>query len=212
MNNHYPFLLKPLPYAYNALEPYIDEETVTIHHDKHLQTYVDNLNKALENYPQYHDWSLRKLVTDFDYMPFQIQTAVKNNAGGVFNHNLYFDLMTPNSSKKPLENVSKAIDNSFESYDEFVKALTQAALGQFGSGWAWLVTDNSGNVKIVSTPNQDTPLTSNLYPILLVDVWEHAYYLKYKNKRVDYVNNWFNLINWQAVEERYNNRNKFFES
>lgn len=203
MNDHYKFVLKPLNYDYDALEPYIDAETVRIHHNKHLQTYVDNLNKALSKCESFHKWSLEKLIVNNCRLPNDIQTAVRNNAGGVYNHNFYFDIMTKDSTKKPVGILSDEIKNQFSSFESFKEKLKSVSLNQFGSGWGWLVCDKCGKLKIISTPNQDTPLTMNLCPILLVDVWEHAYYLKYQNRRADYLDNWFNVIDWEKINHNY---------
>ncbi len=202
MNEHYPFQLKPLPYSYEALEPYIDAQTVMIHHDRHLQTYVNNLNKALESYPEYHAMTLHDLIVRNKELPESIQTAVYNNAGGVYNHNMYFDIMAKDvdSSSSILK---REIEKTFSSFDEFVKQLTAASLGRFGSGYGWLVLDKDKKLKIISTANQDSPLSLGYCPIMPLDVWEHAYYLKYQNKRNEYVENWFHLINWNAVDKLY---------
>ncbi len=205
MNNgdHYPFSLKPLPYAYGALEPHIDAQTVMLHHDKHLQTYVENLNKALMDYPQYHNWSLLDLVRHYEELPAEIRTVVRNNAGGVYNHNLYFDTMQTPSGGKPVGRLAQAIKMSFGSYEAFQKKMKDASLEQFGSGWAWLVLSRTGKLEIMSTPNQDTPFAHGACPITLVDVWEHAYYLKYQNRRGEYIDNWFPLIHWEQAEVNY---------
>lgn len=203
MNEHYKFILKPLEYDYDALEPYIDKETVEIHHNKHLKTYVDNLNKALSKCNAFHMWSLEKLIVENCKLPKNIQTAVRNNAGGVYNHNFYFDIMTNNSTKKPVGILASEIKKQFLSFENFKEKFKQTALNQFGSGWGFLVSDRCGMLKIISTPNQDTPLTMNLCPILLVDVWEHAYYLKYQNRRADYLDNWFNIIDWEKANLNY---------
>ncbi|HHX80959.1 MAG TPA: superoxide dismutase [Acholeplasmataceae bacterium] len=205
MKTTYPFELKPLPYAYDALEPFIDKETMHLHHDKHHQAYVNNLNKALENYPELHNKTLLELLQNLKKLPEEIQTAVRNNGGGVFNHNLFFDGMTPDSSKMPVGNLAKAIDRAFGSFENFKETFKKAALGRFGSGWAWLVSDENGDVKIVSTANQDVPLNLTVNPILEIDVWEHAYYLKYQNRRAEYIDNWFNVIDWNKAEYIYNN-------
>lgn len=205
MKTTYPFELKPLPYAYDALEPFIDKETMHLHHDKHHQAYVNNLNKALENYPELHNKTLLELLQNLKKLPEEIQTAVRNNGGGVFNHNLFFDGMTPDSSKMPIGNLAKAIDRAFGSFENFKETFKKAALGRFGSGWAWLVSDENGDVKIVSTANQDVPLNLTVNPILEIDVWEHAYYLKYQNRRAEYIDNWFNVIDWNKAEYIYNN-------
>jgi Fe-Mn family superoxide dismutase len=199
LNNHYPFELRPLPYAYDALEPYIDTATMEIHHNKHLKAYVDNLNAALKDYPQYHQMSLEQLIIGCCCLPQAIQTTVKNNAGGVYNHNFYFGIMGY-ANNSPSSTIQNAIENAFGSYDHFKAALKDAALKRFGSGWAWLAFNSCGKLEIVSTANQDTLLCTRLRPIILIDVWEHAYYLKYQNRRGDYVDNWFNVIDWGKAE------------
>ncbi len=200
---HYPFQLKPLPYPYDALEPHIDTETVTIHHDKHLKAYVDNLNKALAPYPDYHNWPLEKLLCNLLLLPKSIQTAVKNNAGGVYNHNLYFYGMSGTKNQQPQGELRDLLVNTFGSYEKWQSLFREAALAVFGSGWTWLVLDQLGNLKIANTANQDTPLPRGLCPVLLVDVWEHAYYLKYQNRRGNYLDNWFPLIDWHQAEKNY---------
>lgn len=203
MNEHYKFELKPLPYSYDSLEPYIGRSTLSFHHDKHLQTYVDNLNKALSGAPEFQGWSLEELIRRQEELPESIRTAVRNNAGGVYNHILYFDGMAPENTTEPSGKLKTAIEQTFGSLEAFESKLKEAALAQFGSGWAWLVTDSNGNLSIVKTPNQDTPLTLGLCPILVVDVWEHAYYLDYQNRRADYFDNWYKLINWKEAEKNY---------
>ncbi|HEX3037818.1 MAG TPA: superoxide dismutase [Oscillospiraceae bacterium] len=205
MDNHYPFELVPLPYGYEALEPNIDTKTMNFHHNRHLKTYVDNLNAALANYPFYQTWNLRKLLMNLTRLPKDIQTAVKNNGGGVYNHNFYFAGMVPSSKSKYSADSSlgKAIEKTFGSYEEFKSQLKKSALSQFGSGYAWLVFTPQRQLRIVNTANQDTVIVQNYRPILTIDVWEHAYYLKYQNKRADYVDNWFNIINWQQAEQNY---------
>jgi len=202
MSIHYPFPLMPLPYTTTALEPYIDRESLAIHHDKHLGKYVDTLNKTLQPYPQFHTWSLEKLLRNFNVLPSKIQVDVKNNAGGVFNHNLYFCLMGRGSSE-PVGTIAEAIKSQFGSLEVFKEKLKEAALSQFGSGYGWLAINNSGKLSVEKTLNQDTVFTKNLYPVLLVDVWEHAYYLKYQNRRDEYFESWFKVINWENVEENY---------
>lgn len=201
--NHrtYPFELLPLPYAYDALEPYIDAETMRFHHDRHLKTYVDNLNKALEGYPQYHLWTLEELLKNLSELPDGLQTAVRNNGGGVYNHELFFELMAP-GEQAMLPQVSGA----FGGEEAWKKEMKAAALGQFGSGFAWLVSEPSGGLKVIALPNQDNPLSMGLLPILPLDVWEHAYYLKYQNLRADYIDAWFHVINWSGVSERLEQR------
>ena len=202
LNNCYPFELQPLPYPYDALEPYIDKQTVEIHHNGHLKTYVDNLNKILQDYPQYQNLCLEELIMCSCILPEKIRTDVLNNAGGVYNHNLYFNIMG-NSNNTPSEKMLKIINSCFGSFEQFKILFKESALNRFGSGYAVLAADKCGNLKIISTANQDTLLKTYLKPILLIDVWEHAYYLKYKNKRANYIDNWFNVIDWKNVEENY---------
>lgn len=201
------FELMPLPYAYNALEPYIDKDTLLLHHDKHHKSYVDNLNKALDKYPDIHYSSLEELLVNIDNLPKDIQEVVKNNAGGDYNHNLYWTIMGPNKGGPPKNMLLKAIERDFGSFEKFKDEFKNTALSMFGSGWAWLLSDNEGNLKIISTPNQDTPLPMNLTPIIVLDVWEHAYYLKYTYRRSDYIDNWWNVVNWDQAELNYNESN-----
>ncbi|MDR0850828.1 MAG: superoxide dismutase [Christensenellaceae bacterium] len=200
-NNKYPFVNLPLPYAYNALEPYIDEKTMMLHHDKHLQTYIDNLNTVLHNQPKYQEWTLEELLYNAARLPADIQTAVINNGGGVYNHRLYFDGLI-NGGTKIGPKTSQLIDKSFGSMDKFKEQLKVMGLGVFGSGYAWLGFNKAGELKLIKTANQDTPIPLNLYPILNLDVWEHAYYLKHYNVRTDYIDDYLNIINWDRVEER----------
>ncbi|MFA7434759.1 MAG: superoxide dismutase [Bacilli bacterium] len=203
MNKTYPFSLEKLPYEYDALEPYIDKETMHFHHDKHHQAYVNNLNAALENHPELHNKTLEDLLRNLNTLPNDIQTKVRNNGGGVFNHNLFFDLLTPNSPKKPVGKLAEAIDAKFGSFEKFKETFKKAAMDRFGSGWAWLVADKNNELMIVSTPNQDVPLQLEVKPLLLIDVWEHAYYLNYQNRRADYVENFFNIIDWEKVNKLF---------
>lgn len=203
MDDRYVFELVPLPYPYHALEPFIDEKTMMLHHDRHLKTYVDNLNKALAPYPAYHRWSLPMLLKNISALPLSLQTPVRNNGGGVFNHNLFFSIMEPAHGGKPYGNLARAIEKYFGSYDNFAKQLKQSALSVFGSGYAWLVMDKMGRLKMITTHNQDTPLPLGYCPILLIDVWEHAYYLKYNNRRDEYIDAWMNIINWDQAEKNY---------
>lgn len=196
------FELPELPYAYDALEPHIDNETMSIHHTKHHNTYVSNLNGALEGYSDLQNKSLDELLKDLDNLPKEIQTAVRNNGGGHANHSLFWELMSPNGGGSPKGSLAEAIDAKFGSFDQFKEEFKAAATGRFGSGWAWLVVDN-GELAITSTPNQDTPIMEGKTPILGVDVWEHAYYLKYQNKRPDYVSAFWNVVNWDKVAELY---------
>lgn len=202
-NQHYKFELMPLSYPYDALEPYIDQRTVRIHHDGHLKTYVNNLNNTLEPYPKYHDWTLEKLIIFNRILPKKIQTPVRHNAGGVYNHQLYFNIMSPHSDKSDAKRLMPEIEKQIGSYEEFADKFKKSALDVFGSGYAWLAMDRNGHLKIINTANQDTVLTINLCPVLLIDVWEHAYYLKYQNKRSDYIDNWFNIINWEQAEKNF---------
>ena len=203
MSQHYPFEAEPLPYSYDALEPHLDARTLTFHHDKHLQTYVDNLNKALEPFPAFHGKCLRELLRSENDLPETARTAVHNNAGGVYNHHLYFRTMGGRSGDRPTGALAAAIDRDFGSFDRFQQKIKEAALTQFGSGWAWLASDGEKRLRILKTPNQDTPLTLDLHPLTLVDVWEHAYYLQYQNKRADYLDHWLNVVDWKAVEALY---------
>lgn len=204
MNNHYPFKMVPLPYDYDALEPYIDASTMTLHHNKHLKTYLDNLNEALENYPTYHSWTLERLISYSGALPQRIRTAIHNNAGGVWNHNLFFSIMTPPRGRNtPFGPLLEAINKRFGSFEKFREAFKQSALSVFGSGWAWLVVGRGGHLEIVTTANQDSVLQMGLCPVLLLDVWEHAYYLKYQNRRGDYIDNWFHVVDWQQALNLY---------
>ena len=199
----YPFVVRPLPYEYDALVPVLDAETLTFHHDKHYKTYVDNLNSALSDYPELQKMSLPQLLTDITALPAAIQTAVRNNGGGVYNHELYFDSMREPVGQEPEGALSEAIERDFGSYRQWTAHMQQAAAGKFGSGWAWLVADKKGALSIVQTSNQDVPDLEEYTPILLVDVWEHAYYLQYQNRRADYLDGWFELINWRKAGKRY---------
>jgi len=191
--------LVKLPYAYDALEPYIDARTMEIHHSKHHATYVANLNNALQPHADLQGKSLEALLTDLNAVPEAVRTAVRNNGGGVFNHNMYWMMMAPKAGGEPKGEVAKAIDSAFGSFAAFKDQFTKAGLGRFGSGWAWLVVDKSGKLAITSTANQDSPISEGLRPILTVDVWEHAYYLKYQNRRADYLAAWWNVVDWETV-------------
>lgn len=197
------YTLPDLPYEYDALEPFIDVETMHLHHDKHHNTYVTNLNAAIEKYPELADKTVEELISDMDSIPADIQTAVRNNGGGHANHSFFWEILAPNAGGEPTGKIKDAIDKAFGSYDNFKEEFTKAATTRFGSGWAWLVTDKDGNVSVESTPNQDSPLMDGRTPVLGLDVWEHAYYLKYKNVRPDYIKAFFNLINWNAVNKAY---------
>lgn len=197
------FTLPKLPYSYDALEPYIDAKTMEIHYTKHHQAYVDNLNAALKDYPALQKKTLEDLLENIDALPEAIRTAVRNNAGGHFNHSLFWLLMKKNGGGKPKGNVAKLIKEKFGSFENCQTEFNAAAKKVFGSGWAWLAIDGDGKLVGISSPNQDAPLMGGLQPILGLDVWEHAYYLKYQNRRPDYINAWWHVVNWDQVEENY---------
>ena len=199
------FQLPPLPYPSDALEPFIDKLTMEIHHDKHHGTYVTNLNKALEAHPDLQKKSIQDLLrNNLSAVPEAIKTPVRNNGGGHYNHSMFWLILDPRKPNgKPVGNLAKAIDSTFGSFDKFKEQLTAAALGRFGSGWAWLLKSGP-KLEINSAANQDCPLMDNKYPVMGVDVWEHAYYLKYQNRRADYLNAWWNVVNWQEIENRFN--------
>jgi Fe-Mn family superoxide dismutase len=197
------FELPPLPYAANALEPHIDEQTMNIHHGKHHQAYVTNLNKALEAHADLQSKSIEELLSNLSAIPEDIRTAVRNNGGGHWNHTFFWKLMTPGGSSTPTGALADAINAKFGSFDEFKAAFMAAAVGRFGSGWAWLIMADDGSLSIESTPNQDNPLMEGKKAILGLDVWEHAYYLKYQNRRPDYVDAWWNVVNWDEVGALY---------
>lgn len=204
MNNFYKFVNLPLPYAFDAMEPFIDKKTMEIHHDKHLQGYVDNLNKALERYPELQRLPLEALVTPPDTLPIANKNAIKNNAGGVYNHRFYFNSLIPAANAKaPSGMLLEDINKTYGSFAAFKADFKAAALSVFGSGYAWLVVDNKGDLNIITTANQDTPLSLNLCPILNIDVWEHAYYLKHYNMRANYIDDWFNVVNWDKANKRF---------
>jgi Fe-Mn family superoxide dismutase len=195
------FELPPLPYAADALEPYIDAQTMTLHHDKHHQAYVNGLNAALEKHPELADKSLEELLRDLNAVPEDIRTAVRNHGGGTWNHTMFWEIMGPNAGGQPGGELGQAIDSAFGSFDAFKSELEKAATTRFGSGWAWLVRNGDG-LSVVSTANQDNPLSDGLTPVMGIDVWEHAYYLKYQNRRPEYISNWWNVVNWEAVAAR----------
>ncbi len=197
------FSLPPLPYAADALEPHIDKTTMEIHHGKHHGTYVSNLNKALESAPELANKNVEDLLAhNLAIVPESIRTAVRNNGGGQVNHTMFWQIMGPNAGGQPAGRVAEAIRGAFGSFDQFKEKFNAAALGRFGSGWAWLVKDG-GRIDIVSTANQDSPIMEGKFPILGLDVWEHAYYLKYQNRRAEYINAWWNVVNWQEIEKRF---------
>jgi len=195
--------IDPLPYAYNALEPHIDEQTMQIHHDKHHQAYANNLNAALEKHPNLQSKSAVELVQDLNAVPEEIRTAVRNNAGGVVNHNFFWKIMGPNGGGAPTGAIADAIKEAFGSFEDFKTQFNEAGAKRFGSGWVWLVKDGSGQLQIVSTPNQDNPLPDGQTPVLGNDVWEHAYYLKYQNLRPKYLEAWWNTVNWDEVNKNF---------
>jgi superoxide dismutase, Fe-Mn family len=195
-----PYELPPLPYPYDALEPHIDEETMRLHHDKHHQAYVDNLNKAIAT-TEWDGRPLEQVLDDVDLLPQERQAVVRNNGGGHANHSLFWELMSPDGGGEPEGDLRAAIEDTFDSVSELKLQLNDAALTRFGSGWAWLVHDGTG-LAVVSTPNQDSPLMQGHTPLLGIDVWEHAYYLRYQNRRGDYVDAWWNVVNWPRVAEQ----------
>lgn len=201
------FELPKLPYAEDALEPYIDAQTMNIHHTKHHQTYITNLNAALDKHPELANKSLEQLLSDLNAIPEDIRTAVRNHGGGTWNHNLFWEIMGPKMSGSPAAALTKVLEASFGSFEAFKDEFTKAATTRFGSGWAWLVTKGEG-LAVVSTANQDTPLSEGMTPILGIDVWEHAYYLKYQNRRPEYISNWWNVVNWDEVSKRYDGLTK----
>ena len=201
---NYPFELLPLPYTADALEPYIDKQTMEIHHGKHVQTYADTLNKTLESYSTYHSWTLEKLLYNLESLPKEIQAPVRNHGGGVYNHNLFFSIMSRNGSPLNPGAFNDAVIRDFGTFDQLKAELKNAGLTQFGSGWAWLLADKEGKLSIYKTPNQDTPISTGLTPVINLDVWEHAYYLLRQNRRPEYIDNWFNVVDWIKAEENYN--------
>jgi superoxide dismutase, Fe-Mn family len=196
------FELPPLQYAFDALEPHIDAKTMEIHHDKHHGTYVTNLNKAVEG-TDLEQQSAEDLVRNLNQVPEDKRTAVRNNGGGHVNHTFFWELLTPGGSSEPTGALAQALNDTFGGVDAFKQQLEAAGAGRFGSGWAWLVVDGSGNLQIVSTPNQDSPLTDGQTPVVGVDVWEHAYYLKYQNRRPDYLKAFWNVVNWDVANQNY---------
>lgn len=194
--------LPQLPYAYDALEPHIDKETMNIHHTKHHNTYVTNLNNAVSGKADLENKSVEELISNMDAVPEEIRTAVRNNGGGHANHTFFWQILSPNGGGNPSGALAEAIDSKFGSFDAFKEEFAKAAAGRFGSGWAWLVVD-SGELAITSTPNQDSPLMEGKTPVLGLDVWEHAYYLNYQNRRPDYVQAFWNVVNWEEVSKRF---------
>ncbi|WP_059171146.1 superoxide dismutase SodA [Bacillus sp. FJAT-27445] len=196
------FELPQLPYAYDALEPHIDKETMNIHHTKHHNTYVTNLNNALEGNEELLSKTVEEVVSNLDAVPESARTAVRNNGGGHANHSLFWQILSPNGGGEPTGDLADAISSKFGSLETFKEEFAKAATTRFGSGWAWLVVNN-GELEITSTPNQDSPLMEGKTPILGLDVWEHAYYLNYQNRRPEYINSFWNVVNWDEVSKRY---------
>ena len=203
MSNTYPFDLMSLPYDYSGLEPFISKTTLEFHHDKHHQAYVNNLNTALAGSREFQKKSLEEILANIDKLPAEIAAAVTNNGGGVFNHNSYFEGLAAPETTAPSKKLEDAIAAAFGSFENFLSEFKKAALAQFGSGWAWLVVDADMNLEIVRTANQDTPLKDGLKPVLTLDVWEHAYYLDYQNRRADYIDAFIKIINWEIVSKRF---------
>ena len=197
------FELPQLPYSFDALEPWIDAKTVEIHYTKHHMTYLTNLNNALSSLPAFAGQSIEEILSHLEAVPETVRTAVRNNGGGYYNHIVYWNVMGANKGGEPLGKLAKAIETSFGSFTALKEQVEKAGLGRFGSGWAWLSKKTDGSLLVHSTPNQDTPLAEGLIPVIGVDVWEHAYYLKYQNRRAEYLTNWWNLVNWEEAERRY---------
>ena len=197
------FKLRSLPYDFGALEPYIDARIMELHHDKHQAAYVNNLNKALEGAPDLYKESLESLITSLDQVPEALRTAVRNNAGGDFNHTFFWEVMKKNGGGDARGDVAEAIKKAYGSFDAFKDKFSTAAKKVFGSGWAWLVVSKNGEITVMTTPNQDSPVMEGLQPVLGLDVWEHAYYLQYENRRPDYIKAWWHVVDWDKVEENY---------
>ena len=198
----------PLPYDYSALEPYIDTQTMQLHHDKHHAAYVNNLNSALEKHPELQDRSVEELLSDLNSVPEDIRTAVRNNGGGHMNHTMFWQIMSPNGGGEPTGAIADAITQTFGSFDAFKQQFNDAGAKRFGSGWVWLVRSGDGQLQVTSTANQDNPVIEGQYPIMGNDVWEHAYYLKYQNRRPEYLNAWWNVVNWEEINRRFEQANQ----
>ena len=196
------FTVPPLPYDYAALEPHIDESTMRIHHDKHHAAYVNNLNAALEGHADLQAKTIEAILSNLEAVPDAVRMAVRNNGGGHYNHTIFWEMMAPGGAQTPTGGLAKAIDTTFGSFDTFKEHFTKAGTSRFGSGWAWLSMDTSGRLTVESTPNQDTPISAGRKALLGCDVWEHAYYLKYQNRRPDYLAAWWNTVNWEEVNKR----------
>jgi Fe-Mn family superoxide dismutase len=204
-----PFTVPDLPYPYDALEPHIDKETMTLHHDKHHAAYVNNLNAAIEKHPELASKSVYELIGNLNAVPEDIRTTVRNNGGGHANHSMFWTIMGPNAGGEPKGELGDAIKKTFGDFETFKTQFNDAGVKQFGSGWAWLVLTGDGKLQITSTPNQDNPMSTGLKTILGNDVWEHAYYLKYQNRRPDYLKAWWNVVNWDAVAKRLDQAKKY---
>ena len=201
-----PYEVPPLPYDYTALEPHIDEQTMRLHHDKHHQAYVDNANKALAG-TEWEDRSVEGVLAELEILPEGIQAAVRNNVGGHANHSLFWEIMSPDGGGEPSGSLADAINDAFDSVDELKKLLNDTGVKRFGSGWSWLVYDGTG-LAVYSTANQDSPISNSDVPLLGIDVWEHAYYLKYQNRRPEYLETWWNVVNWDAVQKKFESADK----
>jgi Fe-Mn family superoxide dismutase len=201
-----PYEVPPLPYDYSALEPHIDEQTMRLHHDKHHQAYIDNANKALAG-TEWEDRSVEGVLAELEILPEEIRAAVRNNVGGHANHSLFWEIMSPDGGGEPSGSLAAAITDTFDSVDELKKLLNETGVKRFGSGWSWLVYDGTG-LAVYSTANQDSPISISDVPLLGIDVWEHAYYLKYQNRRPEYLETWWNVVNWDAVQKRFESADK----
>ena len=201
-----PYEVPPLPYDYSALEPQIDEQTMHLHHDKHHQAYVDNANKVLAG-TEWEDRPVEAVLANLEILPEEIRTAVRNNAGGHANHSLFWEIMSPDGGGDPSGPLANAINDTFDSVDELKKLMNDTGVKRFGSGWSWLVYDGTG-LAVYSTANQDSPISNSDVPLLGIDVWEHAYYLKYQNRRPEYLENWWNVVNWDVVQKNYESADK----
>jgi Fe-Mn family superoxide dismutase len=205
------FELPPLPYEFNALEPTIDAQTMQLHHDKHHQAYINNLNAALESHPELQKKTAEELITNLSAIPEQIRAAVRNNGGGHVNHSMFWQIMTPKGGGNPSGAVGDAIQQTFGGFTDFQTKFNDAGTKQFGSGWAWLARGRDGKLQVLSTPNQDNPLSQGLFPIMGNDVWEHAYYLKYQNRRPDYLKAWWSVVNWKEINKRFEESADYFK-
>lgn len=197
------YILPPLPYSFGALEPYVDALTMEIHHDRHHQIYIDNLNAAIEKYPELAKIPLDKLLVDLEFVPAEIRTTIRNHGGGTYNHNFFWQIMSPKGGGAPSGPLIDLIKQRFGNLETFQAQFNNTAKSVFGSGWAWLVVDAQGELQIMPTFNQDAPIIFNARPVLGLDVWEHAYYLKYQNRRPDYINAWWHIVNWEQATENY---------